>query len=327
MKFYINTILIIYMLHIFNILRYENRPTVKEILEEPLTYNPSWATSIKYFEKGESAKMVYDITKKARVEGTGFDITTQVFTAKGKVLWLRIIDKTEKKGGKYFRLYGSLQDITNRKKGEDKLKLALEENKDIKVALNQSAILAYTNEKGVITYANDKFAKISKYSIEELIGADHRILNSGHHSKEFMKDFWTTIKSGKIWTGEIKNKAKDGSFYWLQATVVPSVRKRGEITKFIAIRYDITDRKKAEESIKKHQKELERKNMKLEKIAWSFSHEVRAPVATIMGLSSIFNYKDHSDQINKEVMTKIQRPISSLNELVSNIVNDINDIN
>ncbi len=301
--------------------------TIKEILEEPLTYKPNWETSIRYFKKGESAKMVYDFTKKAIEEGSSFDITTQVFTAKGKVLWLRIIGKTEKKGGKHFRLYGSLQDITDRKNSEDKLKLALEETKDIKVALNRSAILAYTDVKGKIVYVNDKFTELSKYSKEELIGADHRILNSGYHSKEFMQDLWTTIKSGKVWRGEIKNKAKDGSFYWVKSIIVPSISENGKITQFISIRYDITDRKNAELIIKKHQENLEDKNIKLEKIAWSFSHNVRAPIVTIMGLSNIFNYENDCDQFNKEIIGKIQKPINSLNKIVSSIVKDINDIN
>jgi len=195
------------------------------------------------------------------------------------------------------------------------------------VALNRSAILAYTDAKGKITYVNDKFIELSKYSKEELIGADHRILNSGHHPKEFMKDLWTTIKSGKVWRGEIKNKAKDDSFYWVQSIIVPSVSENGEITQFITIRYDITDRKNAELAIKKQQEELERKNAKLEKIAWSFSHNVRAPIVTIMGLSNLLNYQEECDEINKEIIGKISVPVKSLNDLVSSIVKDINDIN
>lgn len=94
-------------------------------------------------------------------------------------------------------------------------------SEDILFAINQASIIAITDTNGIIKYVNQKFCELSKYSSSELIGSTHSILNSGYHSKEFFDCLWSTIGQGKVWEGEIKNKAKDGTFYWLKATIVP----------------------------------------------------------------------------------------------------------
>jgi PAS domain S-box-containing protein len=155
-------------------------------------------------------------------------------------------------------------------KTEDSLE-KYNELSDYKDALNEAAIIALTDQKGIIKEVNSNFCKLSKYSEGELIGQDHRIINSGYHPKEFISDLWETIAKGKIWKGEIKNKAKDGTFYWVDTTIVPFLDGEGKPYRYLAIRIDITERKKYEEKLTVANKELAFQNDEKEKRAVELS--------------------------------------------------------
>lgn len=127
----------------------------------------------------------------------------------------------------------------------------IEELLDIRKALDESAIVAITNVQGVITYANDKFVELSKYSRDELIGNTHRMLNSGYHPRSFFKEMWRTIGKGQVWKGEIKNRAKDGSTYWVSTTIVPFLDSNGKPYRYVSIRTDITARMQMESDLQK----------------------------------------------------------------------------
>lgn len=140
---------------------------------------------------------------------------------------------------------------------EAKLNRSLKTIADYKYALDQADIVAITDERGIINYVNDNFCNISGYSAHELIGKDHRIINSKHHPKEFFKNLWRTISSGNVWKGEIKNKAKSGSFYWVDTTIVPFLDADGKPYQYLAIRHDITKQKLVEEELLKLNQKLE----------------------------------------------------------------------
>jgi PAS domain S-box-containing protein len=137
------------------------------------------------------------------------------------------------------------------------LQTALGQVEAFQAATNAAAIVAITDVKGRIEYVNDNFVNISKYSREELLGQDHRIINSGHHSKEFIRDLWVTIANGIVWRNEIRNKARDGSYYWVDTTISPILNERGKPEKYLAVGFDITERKKAEEAIARRAAELQ----------------------------------------------------------------------
>lgn len=121
---------------------------------------------------------------------------------------------------------------------------------ELETVLNESSIIAFTNPQGIIEYANEKFCEISQYTKEELIGSKHNIINSNYHSKEFFKEMWRTIGTGNIWRGQIRNKKKDGSYYWVDTTIVPFMNEKGKPYRYAAVRHDITKLKEYEETIK-----------------------------------------------------------------------------
>src|SRR5690242_17423462 len=187
---------------------------------------------------------------------------------------------------------------------EQALKESLKELADIKFALDQSTIVAITDQRGIINYVNEEFCRISKYSREELLGQDHRIINSGYHSKEFIRNLWTTIASGKVWKGELRNRAKDSSIYWVDTTIVPFLDGEGKPYQYVAIRHDITQLKLAEEQIRQQTIELQRAAQLsfTGELAAGLAHEIKNPLAGIQGAVDILIRRRDANDPEREAL-------------------------
>ena len=186
---------------------------------------------------------------------------------------------------------------------------------DMQYALDQSAIVAATDQTGKITFVNDKFCEISKYSREELLGQDHRIINSGYHPKEFIRTLWRTIAQGQVWRGELRNRAKDGTIYWVDTTIVPFLNDKGKPWQYLAIRYDITGRKQAEEQLRD-----EAALTQLGRLSAVVAHEVRNPLAALKGSLQVLASRLPADLPGREIITPMLARIDALNLTVKDIL-------
>jgi PAS domain S-box-containing protein len=191
----------------------------------------------------------------------------------------------------------------------------LKELEDLRYALDQSAIVAITDVRGIIHYANDKFCEISKYSRDELLGQDHRILNSGHHPKEYIRGLWRTIATGEVWRGELRNRAKDGSIYWVDTTIVPFLDERGKPYQYLAIRYDITARKLAEQQLV-NQASLAR----LGEMAAIVAHEVRNPLAGLRGALQILSQRLPVERAEHGISLEMIKRLDALSDRVDDLL-------
>ena len=208
---------------------------------------------------------------------------------------------------------GIMQEISSQK----------EELTDLIKALNESSIVAVTDKHGIITYVNDKFVEISKYSKEELIGKNHEILGSGYHPPIFFKGMWKVISEGKVWRSDIKYKAKDGSNYWVRTTIVPFIGKDGNPEQFIRISTDITSQKFTEEKLESALHQLGKADKLKEEFSTMVSHELKTPLTPIKGYCEILKEDGVIGKLTKdqhEAIDEIERNASRLERLVGDIL-------
>ena len=214
------------------------------------------------------------------------------------------------KEGTPYQYVAIRRDITEQKKVQHQLEESVREVSDITYALEQSSIIAFTDKRGIITNVNSKFCEISGYSREELIGKTHRIVNSGYHSKEFFRNVWQTIGKGDIWKGEIRNKRKDGSYYWVDTTIVPYLDKNNKPYQYLAIRNDITEKKRTEDILHRQDKLAA-----VGQLAAGVAHEIRNPLTSIKGYAEFLSM-DETAKDRQEYFDIILEEIERVNSIV-----------
>ena len=197
-----------------------------------------------------------------------------------------------------------------------------EEYEAQKFALDQASIVAITDIKGVITYVNEKFCEISKYSAEELIGQTHSLINSGYHPKAFFQDMWKTIAAGKVWKGEVKNKNKEGGYYWVDTTIVPYLDNNRKPLKYVAIRNDITEKKLAEQQLAEERARViqSEKMATLGLMASGIAHEIGNPLGALRGRLEMLEMAAKGSRLSTDRILDSVRTGISLTDRINRII-------
>ncbi len=223
--------------------------------------------------------------------------------------------------GQPVHFISQIEDVTERQRAEEALRASTAELSRLKVALDEHALVTITDVQGRITYANDKFCRGSGYSRSELIDQSHRLVKSDRHTPEFFAELWSTISRGDIWKGQICNRAKDGTLFWAETTIVPFLGVDGRPAHYVAIRVDVTERVRLEESLAvARDQALEASRLKSEFLA-TMSHEIRTPMNGIIGMAGLLM----DTELDAEQREMGRVVINSAENLLT-IVNDILDL-
>lgn len=258
--------------------------------EEALGKNPRLLNS-GYTTKDEYKKLWETI-----LSGNSWHGVFQNKKKNGELFWEKtVISPVKNELGEIINFLALKEDITDQKKTDEAFQKNLRELEDYKFALDETAIVSITDKDGIITYANKNFSNISKYSNDELVGQNHRIVNSGYHDKEYFKNMWSTITNGKVWVGELRNKAKDGRVYWVYGTIIPFLDKKNIPTQYLAIRFDITERKTAEEGVLLSNERYNLVAKATNDSIWDLNILTNEIIRSGGGFEALFGYKINQD--------------------------------
>jgi PAS domain S-box-containing protein len=204
---------------------------------------------------------------------------------------------------------------------------------DFKFALDAHAIVGISDDKGHLTYVNDKFCEISGYARHELLGNSYSMLGSGLHAKIFYRNLWDTISKGRVWCGELQDRNKNGDLYWVDTSIVPFVDAQGVPYQYIGIQTDITERKAAEQKLQEHRERLEEMveerthnlkvaNRELESFSYSVSHDLRGPLRSIDGFSQALleDYGDVLEGTAKDYLERVRSSTQRMGQLIDDLL-------
>ena len=214
-------------------------------------------------------------------------------------------------------VFGS-SDITERKKAGEQLQQSTKALNDLKTALDVSNIVSFTDANGYISYVNRHFERVTGYESEEVLGKKPNILKSGHHNQAFYEDMWKVIAAGKIWRGEIQNRAKDGSLFWVDITIIPFLDQNKTPFQYVAVMNDITDQKRFEGMLIAQNDQLKRANEELDGLVYSASHDLRAPLTSVLGLIDLTELTDDRTEM-QQYLKLMRKSIAKLDDTIQQI--------
>lgn len=236
---------------------------VREIMEVQDDFSPSYEAGIAFFTPS-SRPVLKEAVERGIQTQTSWELELPAVTAKRRQIWVRVCARPMHQDGQLIGFVGAIRDVTQQRSERDALSRSLTEADDAlqqlsayQSALDTVAIVSIADAKGDIIFANDNFCAVSGYGRDELLGCNHRIVNSGHHDRAFFVEMWRTIAKGQIWRADVCNRAKDGSLYWVDTTIVPSLGPDGRPERYISIRYEITEQRLADERMRSALTELE----------------------------------------------------------------------
>jgi len=268
----------------------------------------------------------------SHLEGGGdYDVHHRLRRADGGYRWFRARARVQRdSAGAPLRMAGSIQDVTELEETERSLResreraeAALREIGALRTALDEHALLSITDRSGTIIDVNTGFCQISGYTRDELLGRNHRVLSSGSHPREFWTAIWSTIASGRPWRGEICNRRKDGSLYWVDTTIVPALDASGRIERYVALRLDVTANKAAEAQLHSARAEAQAASASKSEFLANMSHEIRTPMTAILGYTDLIA-TDH--ECGREQRLEYVETIKRNGEHLIALINDILDI-